>query len=656
MMFWHIVTSSVYRAGTPTEGDMYFISDTREIYRGSELFTESVTLYETLPTVSIAINRLYIDKNTLEGKIYDGSKWTTVIKPVETTFNAESENPVTAKAIAGYVADQIANVTGSGDVVTEVTWDEANAILSVKKGSSATETIVFDGLGVTLTYDAATGALQLADVSGNKIGDPISLDLERFVTAGEYDAENKNIILYFDADKTESVSIPVGVLVDTYTAESSQTLDLTVSNNKFVGNVKISTAEGNLITVNEDGIYVAPIDISGKMDKVAGAVEGDIAVLNADGNVVDSGKKFEDLVPNNKVYEGATLDEAIAGVTPIKGDVAIVSSPIGETGKVQKTVHQYDGEKWNAFDSDYDASKVFLSSDWITTTKIGQIQTLTGGQAVVAPAGTDVATALMKLTAKEEQPTVSDPAVSWANSSASEFKAYEVGEIVPISVTAALSAGSYSYGRIDADGKYETATSAGIAATGYTFTDTNGVERTGSNTAVFDDVEVTDGINYKVTASVTYDGSAYKPATNFKNLSSKSAIAAGSKSATTGAITGYRNCFYGTLTEKDSVLTSSIIRGLTATGKAVAKGTTLSLSVPAGIMRAIVAYPASATTLTALSSVKDANDSNAEISSSFEMTQIDVEGKNGYTAVAYKVFVKTWASGNGKANTYAITI
>ena len=636
MMFWHIVTSSVYRAGTPTEGDMYFISDTREIYRGSELFTESVTLYETLPTVSIAINRLYIDKNTLEGKIYDGSKWTTVIKPVETTFNAESENPVTAKAIAGYVADQIANVTGSGDVVTEVTWDEANAILSVKKGSSATETIVFDGLGVTLTYDAATGSLQLADVSGNKIGDAISLDLERFVTAGEYNADTQEIILYFDADKTESVTIPVGALVDTYTAESSTTLDLTVSGNKFVGNVKISTTEGNLITVNEDGIYVAPIDISGKMDKVAGAVEGDIAVLDADGNVVDSGKKFEDLVPNNKVYEGATLDEAITGVTPIKGDVAIVSSPIGETGKVQKTVHQYDGEKWNAFDSDYDASKVFLSSDWITTTKIGQIQTLTGGQAVVAPAGTDVATALMKLTAKEEQPTVSDPAVSWANSSASEFKAYEVGEIVPISVTAALS--------------------AGIVATGYTFTDTNGVERTGSNTAVFDDVEVTDGINYKVTASVTYDGSAYKPATNFKNLSTKSTIAAGSKSATTGAITGYRNCFYGTLTEKDSVLTSSIIRGLTATGKAVAKGTTLSLSVPAGIMRAIVAYPASATTLTALSSVKDANDSNAEISSSFEMTQIDVEGKNGYTAVAYKVFVKTWASGNGKANTYAITI
>lgn len=655
MMFWHIVTSSVYRAGTPTEGDMYFISDTREIYRGSELFTESVTLYETLPTVSIAIGRLYIDKNTLEGKIYDGSKWTTVIKPVETTFNADSENPVTAKAIAGYVAEQIANVTGSGDVVTEVTWDEANAILNVKKGSSATETIVFDGLGVTLTYDAATGALQLADVSGNKIGDAISLDLERFVTAGEYDAENKNIVLYFDAEKTESVTIPVGALVDTYTAESSKTLDLTVTNNKFVGSVKISTAEGNLITVNDDGIYVAPIDISGKMDKVVGAVEGDIAVLDADGNVVDSGKKFEDLVPNNKVYEGATFDEAINGVTPIKGDIAIVSSPIGTTGRVQKTVYQYTGEEWKPFDSDYDASKIFLPADWITTTKIGQIQTLTGGQAVVAPAGTDLATALNKLTAKESQPTVSEPSVSFASSSDSEFKAYEVGTIVPVSVTASLSAGSYSYGRIDAEGKYDPATSAGIAASSYKFTDSKGVEMTGSNTAAFDDVEVTDGISYNVTAVVTYDGSAYKPATNFKNLSTKAAIQAGSKSKTTGNITGYRNCFYGTLTHKNA-LTSAIIRSLTKTNAAVAAGTAFDLAIPVGTLRAVIAYPADATGLNALSSVKDANASDAQINTAFTLTQIDVEGANGYTAKPYKVFIKDWATAVDAANTYKVTI
>lgn len=656
MMFWHIVTSSVYRAGTPTEGDMYFISDTREIYRGSELFTESVTLYETLPTTSIAINRLYIDKNTLEGKIYDGTKWTTVIKPVETTFSANSENPVTAKAIASYVAEQIKNVTGSGDVVTGLSWDEANAILTVTKGSEATETIVFDGIGVTLTYDAASGNLQLADASGNAIGDPISLDLERFVTSGEYDAENKNIVLYFDAEKTESVTIPVGALVDTYTAESSSTLELTVSNNKFVGNVKISTADGNLITVDENGIYVAPIDISGKMDKVVGAVDGDIAVFDAEGNVVDSGKKFEDLVPNNKVYEGATFDEAVTGVTPIKGDVVIVSAAIGTTGKVQKTVYQYDGEKWNVFDSDYDASKVILSSDWITTTKIGQIQTLSGGQATIAPAGTDVATALMKLTAKESEPTVTDPVVSWANSSASEFKTYEVGTIVPISVTASLSTGTYSYGRIDADGNYETSTSAGIAATGYTFTDSKGAEMTGSNTAAFDDVEVTDGINYTVTAVVTYDGSVYKPATNFKNVSqTKSAIAAGSKSATTSAITGYRNCFYGTLTQKND-LTSTIIRSLTKTNAAVKAGTALTLTIPVGCLRAIVAYPANATSLTTLTSVKDANASDAQINTAFNLTQLDVEGANGYTAVAYKVFYKDWASAVTEQNTYKVTI
>ena len=669
MMYWHIVTSSVFRAGTPTDGHMYFISDTREIYRGSELFNESVTLYNELPTTSIAIGRLYINSNTLEGKVYDGSKWTTVIKPVDVEFNADSENPVTAKAIAGFIAEQIKNVTGSGDVITGLSWDEAEKVLTVTKGSTATETIVFDGIGVSLTYDAATGALQLADVSGNPIGDPISLDLERFVTSGEYDAENKNIILYFDAEKTESVTIPVGALVDTYTAESSNTLELSVTNNKFVGSVKISTADGNLITIDENGLYVAPIDISGKMDKVAGAVEGDIAILDADGNVVDSGKKFEDLVPNNKVYEGAAFDEAITGVTPIKGDVAIVSAPIGSTGKVQKTVYQYDGEKWNAFDSDYDASKIILSADWITTTKIGQVQTLTGGQAVIAQAGTDLATALNKLTAKEAEPTVTQPAVSWANSSANEFKAYEVGTIVSVSVTAALSAGSYSYGRITAEGKYEDSTSAGIAATGYTFTDSEGVERTGSNTAEFDDVEVTDSIAYYVTAVVTYDGSAYKPATNFKNLSTKSAIAAGSKSATTSKITGFRKAFYGTLTHKNE-LTSAIIRSLNPYKEnnvecAIAAKDKFTMDIPVGCLRAVIAIPATIATSNAananiLAAVNDKNASETNINTAFgdggECIQVSVEGANGYTAVAYKVWIKDWASANTAANTYTVTI
>lgn len=656
LMRWHIVTSEQFKAGTPVATDLYFLTDTHEIYRGSVPYTEGLVLCTEFPAEG-AVNRLYVNSTTLEGKVYDGSKWTTVVRPVVDEVVADGADPVSSKAVIAYVAAELAKVAASKDTISSLSWDSAEHLLTVTKGDQSTENIVFDGLGVSLQYTAADGKLQLVDAKGNAIGTPVSLDLERFITAGEYDDENKQIVLYFDAEKTDYVTIPVGDLVDTYTAEGDgKALTLTVENNTVKGSIKISTANGNMITADENGLYVAPVDISGKMDKDTDAVSGDIAIFDENGNAVDSGKTFDDIIPNNHVYEGASLNEAITGVTPVKGDIAIVSTPIGETGKVQKTVHQYDGENWIAFDSDYDASKIILPSDWITTSKIGVHQTLTGGQATIAKAGTDVATALQQLTAKEEQPTVGQPSVSFTSGTTSEFKSYEVGTKVEVDVAATLSAGSYSYGRINANGEYETSTSAGVAASGWTFTDTNGTEKTGSNTANFGTIEVEDGIDYKVTAKATYDASAYKPATNFKNLSSKDPIAAGSKTATTSAITGYRNCFYGTVTTKTDP-TSEIIRALTGkTGKAVAAGTAITLDIPVGCMRAYVAYPASATTLTALSSVKDANASDAQISSAFNMITLDVEGANGYDAVSYKVFYKDFAEAVTVANTYKVTL
>lgn len=664
LMNWHIVTSAAYKAGTPVDTHMYFLSDTREIYRGSTPFTESVILCTEFPTTSIAINRLYVNSSTLEGKIYDGSTWTTVIKPVEETVTVDGGNPVSGKAVAAYVAAEMAKVSTSANTVSSLTWDSAEHLLTVTKGDSSTQNITFDGLGVDLQYTAADGNLQLVDAKGNAIGSPIKLDLERFVTSGEYDANNKNIVLYFDAEKTESVTIPVGELVDTYTAEGDgKALSLTVEGSVVKGSIKISTADGNTITADENGLYVAATDISGKMDKATGAVEGDIAVFDADGNAIDSGKTFDDIVPNNSVYEGATLEEAITGKTPVKGDIAIVSEPIGETGKVQKTVHQFNGESWKAFDSDYDASKIILPEDWLTTTKIGVIQTLTNGQATVAKAGTDVLTALRNMTLKETQPTVDQPAVSFSSSSDSEFKAYEVGSKVDIALTASLSAGSYQYGRINSDGDFESATSAGISAKEWTFTDSNGVVKSGSNSASFDQLQVEDDTKYNVTAKATYDASTYSPATNLKNLATVAAIAAGSKSKTTANITGYRNCFYGTLTTKHDLTTDEgkaalaiAIRGLTPTNAAVTTGKAFNLSVPVGCLRVVVAYPADVNSLTELSSVKDANASDAQINSAFNLIQLDIEGANGYDAKAYKVFYKDSADPVATANTYKVTL
>jgi len=73
-------------------------------------------------------------------------------------------------------------------------------------------------------------------------------------------------------------------LIDIYTAG-----DNTITISGYTVAVKISAAANNAITVNNDGLHV---DISGKADKVTNATAGNIATLDANGNISDSGVTF----------------------------------------------------------------------------------------------------------------------------------------------------------------------------------------------------------------------------------------------------------------------------------------------------------------------------------------------------------------------------
>ena len=636
LMSWHFVTSEQYKAGVKSENALYWLSDTHEIYRGETPFTQSVVLYTELPTTSIATNRLYINSTTLEGKIWNGTVWTTVIKPVDSTVTVDGSNPVSGSAVASYVAAEIAKVTSGDGVISSLSWSSADHLLTVTKGSGATEDIVFDGLGVSLTYDSNTGKLQLSDASGNAIGTAINLDLERFVRSAEYLAESKTIVLYFDEEKQDKLTIPVADLVDTYTAEGDgKALSLTVENNVVKGSIKISTASGNTITADENGLYVAATDISGKMDKVAGAVEGNLAQFDADGNVVDSGKSVSDIVPNPSIFTGATVDEAVNGSTPKKGDICITINEIGTTGKHERIMYVYDGSSWVAGDENYNAENVYFAQDLITTSAVGNI-TLTNGQATIAAAGKNLKQVFDTIFVKEKNPTTTQPSVSVALTNA---KAYEVGTTFTPSYTATLNAGSYTYGP-----------ATGITAKSWSVTDTDSHSAT-TNSGSFDSFTVGDSTNYSVSATATYDAGAV-PVTNTGNAYAAGQIAAGSKSGTSSAVTGYREVFYGTVTSKGEI-TSDIIRGLTKLGAKHSNGRAIDILCPVGAMRVILAFPASCRDL---QSIKDRNGLNAEAITSFATTQIDVEGANGYTAAAYKVYYLDFANANDTVNHYDATL
>lgn len=639
MIQWHIVTSSEYKLGSKVAEDMYFLSDTKQIYRGEVPFTESVIMYNNvLPVESIAVNRLYINSVNLEGKIYNGTDWSTVIKPLDETVTTEGANPVSGKAVASYVAAEIAKVAASKNTVSALSWDSAEHMLNITMADKQTTSqVLFDGLGVSLSYVSETGVLQMLDAQGSKIGTPINLPKEQFVTSGEYDAARKVIILYFDTEKTNKVEIDATGLVDIYTGVDAQSAKVEVSpDNKITATVKISTEQGNAIVLKADGIFVAPTDLSNYMTLVPDATDGHVATLDASGQVVDSGKTLAELTSNAKVYQGDSITNALNGATPNKGDFCIVKKVINGD-KFELTAHYYDGAQWVAFDGNYNAENVFFDKDLVTTTAIGNIK-LVNGQATIPAAGKNLKQVFDTIFVKEANPSTTQPAVSL---NTPQNKAYEVGESVTPTFTASLSAGSYSYGPATA-----------VTASEWSVTDTAG-HTVKAATGQFDPVVVADDTRYTITATATHNEGAV-PVTNVGNPYPTGKIQAGTKSKTSAAITGFRRGFYGTKADKASAIDSALVRSLASkTSTTPKKGETWNVSIPVGAMRIVIAYPA---TLGAIKSILDVNGMNAEIKSSFVLNTVDVEGANGATAISYNVYVMDRAAATEATNTYKVTL
>lgn len=338
--------------------------------------------------------------------------------------------------------------------------------------------------------------------------------------------------------------------------------------------------------------------------------------------------------------EGDTTDEVAimnaVGATALQtGDLAIIKRAIA-SDKFQYTGYAYNGSGWAAMDGNYNAENVYFAKDLITTSAVGNI-TLTNGQATIAAEGKNLKQVFETIFVKEKNPTVIQPSVSVSLSGAG---AKEVGTKVTPSYNATFNKGSYEYGP-----------DTGLTAT-WAVKDSRNEEGTAA-AGSFSELEVGDNTNYTVTATATY-GAGATPLTNIGNPYAAGAIVAGSKNGTSSAITGYRNSFYGTLTEMPEALSSATIRGLS--GKANAKwanGKTFTISIPVGAKAVIFAYPA---TLRDVTSVKDVNGLSAEVKSAFVKSTLSVEGANAYAGADYKVYVSEFAEAVQKANTYNVTI
>jgi hypothetical protein len=337
--------------------------------------------------------------------------------------------------------------------------------------------------------------------------------------------------------------------------------------------------------------------------------------------------------PDINVYEitseSAVLDELVAllpeGVEIHSGDVMLVSNSMGV-----KSAYQFD-EEWIACDGNVDASRVIMPFD-ITLAgsyeRVGNLSKTSTGTATFATKGKSVAAALQEMLSKREQPSIkTSPSVSLTSTNGAK----EVGTKITPTWSATLNAGSYTYGP-----------ATGITASKWEISDGTNTASTASGS--FPEITVGDNTNYKITAKATYAaGTVAKD--NLGDPSNPTVqIAAGSKSKTGSAITGYRAWFMYIGTDNTSAVDSAFIRG--ATNKGSTQSTQDNVTIPQGTKRIVVAIPANGKNLT---SVIDIDGMGLEVIGNFTQTSVNVEGLNGYAAVAYDVWVAE--NDNGMAAT-----
>jgi hypothetical protein len=253
----------------------YFTTDTRELWQGDKLYTESIRFYtNSLPTTP-AQGVLYFNEATGIGSTYDGTSWKTVIEQLVSD---------------DFVVD-IASKSGS------------DGTLEITKGDSSKVDVPLTGVAYNPVYDIANLKLTLPVVGGESI--VVDIPKDQFIESGEYDTQNKEIVLTMT--QGGEVRIPADDLVDIYTSGSgvNDTITITISEgNEISASFKVDT--NGALGIADDGKLT--IDLSGYATSArVDAVEEAIDTLNGDAQTSGS------------VAEAIT--DAVAGITEITDEL-----------------------------------------------------------------------------------------------------------------------------------------------------------------------------------------------------------------------------------------------------------------------------------------------------------------------------------------------
>ena len=282
---------------------LYLFNDTNQIYFGDQRYGGAIEFVTEVPATG-ELNTIYVVNNG-EGGVYAGTGISAVCiaKPTATTISADSTNDNVAGAKAVY--DYVTSMVGTGT----------------------------NGLAKKPTYETETRTITIPVVGDEDV--VINLGKDLVVENGTLVEEEGKQYLQLTLTSGDVVKIDVNTLVDIYTGGSTSSATVAISeDNVITVAVKVSATEGNILVVNEDGLFV-PAAVPGEetlsgtanvipssaavktyVDALAnGAVktntESIAAINNTDTGILAQAKAYTDELANGAVATNTAAIEAI---------------------------------------------------------------------------------------------------------------------------------------------------------------------------------------------------------------------------------------------------------------------------------------------------------------------------------------------------------
>lgn len=324
VVFYSLTQTQYDALGSKDANTLYFTSDTGKVFKGTADMTKSVIVTDSIPAVADAIlDKLYIDSASFEAKItVDGSNW-IILSPGYLTDGANWANADSKKfATIGLIKKGISSAVEA--ISLNTTFDGTSGTVKVGEGEGATLT----GIAHGIAYDDSLLKITIPQYGSEDL--VINIPKDKFVTTGKYyenypetdPTHHKVIVLTID-NQDEPVIIPAEALVNIYTADNTaKNLVVTISDdNKISAQLIIDPASGNALRYSDAGFMA---DISGKLDKLSGALGQKLLISNTDGTITESGYGIQtegvltdstsDLAVNKVIYDAlAKKLDAVAG-------------------------------------------------------------------------------------------------------------------------------------------------------------------------------------------------------------------------------------------------------------------------------------------------------------------------------------------------------